>query len=443
MALEKQLCCFGIVLVALWLGASALPPHWTPMGSSSSIKTPQKPRPPPQKTPQVIPQTMPQTMPQPKPQPKPQQKPQVPKQGGQNPIDPPVQINVCSVLEADRIQCGLAGTTSQDCQQMNCCFDGVQCYYGQTVTLHCTMDAQIIIVVSKDVTLPRLNLNTVSLLGGAGDPNCSPVDSNSGFAVYQFLATACGTLMREENGQVIYENQMTSSYEVGIGPRGSITRDSFYEVSVQCRYSGASVEALLVEILPVPPPPNVALPGPIRVELRLANGECATKGMRGRVIAYTSYYTESDYPVTKILREPVYVEVRLLERTDPNIVLTLGNCWTTPYAESTSMPQWDLLVNGCPYMDDRYLTTLVPVSSDVEYPSHYRRFILKMFTFVDMQFTSPPQETVYIHCQASVCKPSAGNSCEPTCSRFKRDVKQVKQEEETVVISSRAVHIKA
>ncbi len=39
----------------------------------------------------------------------------------------------------------------------------------------------------------------------------------------------------------------------------------------QCRYSGTSVEALVVEVNSVPPPPPVAAPGPLRVELRLAN----------------------------------------------------------------------------------------------------------------------------------------------------------------------------
>lgn len=39
----------------------------------------------------------------------------------------------------------------------------------------------------------------------------------------------------------------------------------------------------------------------------------------------------------------------------------------------------------CPYKDDRYLTTMVPVdgSSGLHYPTHYKRFIIKMFAFVD------------------------------------------------------------
>ncbi|KTF87167.1 hypothetical protein cypCar_00046101, partial [Cyprinus carpio] len=38
------------------------------------------------------------------------------------------------------------------------------------------------------------------------------------------------------------------------------------------------VQALVVEVNTIPPPPPVAAPGPLRVELRLANGQCVTKG---------------------------------------------------------------------------------------------------------------------------------------------------------------------
>ncbi|NCE94142.1 hypothetical protein DK871_29485 [Pseudomonas sp. L13] len=97
----------------------------------------------------------------------------------------------------------------------------------------------------------------------------------------------------------------------------------------------------------------------------------------------------------KVLREPVYVEVHIVERTDPNIVLMLGHCWATSAPNPLSLPQWDLLVDGCPYQDDRYLTTLVPVtgSSGLQFPTHYKRFIVKMFTFVDPTSLAPLQET--------------------------------------------------
>lgn len=53
---------------------------------------------------------------------------------------------------------------------------------------------------------------------------------------------------------------------------------SCLRIRFQCRYVGTSVEALVIEVGLVPPPPPVAAPGPLRVELRLANGQCTTKG---------------------------------------------------------------------------------------------------------------------------------------------------------------------
>ncbi|CAM4686313.1 unnamed protein product [Leuciscus chuanchicus] len=321
------------------------------------------------------------------------------------------------LTDYEQIQCGPPGISGAECAAINCCFNGQQCYYGKAVTVQCIRDGQFVVVVARDVTLPRLSLDSVRLLGGS-DPACSPVGSTPFFAIYQFPVTACGTSMMEDSGYVVYENRMTSSYEVGIGPLGSITRDSHFELLFQCRYSGTSVEALVVEVNTVPPPPPVAAPGPLRVELRLANGQCVTKGCAEGDEAYTSYYSDADYPVTKVLREPVYVEVHILERTDPNIVLMLGRCWATSTPSPLSLPQWDLLVDGCPYQDDRYLTTLVPVagSSGLQFPTHYKRFVVKMFTFVDPASLAPLQETIFIHCSTAVCHPSSG-SCEQSCTR--------------------------
>ncbi|XDV36600.1 hypothetical protein PO909_006346 [Leuciscus waleckii] len=350
-------------------------------------------------------------------------------------------LDKCTVADYEQIQCGPPGISGAECAAINCCFNGQQCYYGKAVTVQCIRDGQFVVVVARDVTLPRLSLDSVRLLGGS-DPACSPVGSTPFFAIYQFPVTACGTSMMEDSGYVVYENRMTSSYEVGIGPLGSITRDSHFELLFQCRYSGTSVEALVVEVNTVPPPPPVAAPGPLRVELRLANGQCVTKGCAEGDEAYTSYYSDADYPVTKVLREPVYVEVHILERTDPNIVLMLGRCWATSTPSPLSLPQWDLLVDGCPYQDDRYLTTLVPVagSSGLQFPTHYKRFVVKMFTFVDPASLAPLQETIFIHCSTVVCHPSSG-SCEQSCTRKRRDTLVKTISSGQTVVSSRQVNL--
>lgn len=141
--------------------------------------------------------------------------------------------------------------------------------------------------------------------------------------------------------------------------------------------SSSSVDILAPVLKPwllkstVPPPPPVASPGPLSVELRLANGQFFVKGyVEGNSCfslcrpfgigldlnvscltctenqTYSSYYGDAEYPVTKVLREPVYIEVHILERSDPNIVLTLGRCWATSDPDPQSLPHWDLLVNG-------------------------------------------------------------------------------------------------
>ncbi|KAM7396546.1 hypothetical protein PAMP_019579 [Pampus punctatissimus] len=309
-------------------------------------------------------------------------------------------VQCCEVAANVRIPCGSPDISATECEAINCCFDGQQCYFGKTVTVQCTKDAQFIVVVARDATLPNIDLGSISLLGEGHD--CTHVDSNSHFAIYQFPVTACGSI-------------------------------------VMCRYIGTSVETVIVEVLPLLDPPlPVAALGPISVQLRLANGQCHTKGCYELDVAYSSFYTEADYPVTKVLRDPVYVEVQLMEKTDPMLVLTLGRCWTTTSPNPHSLPQWDILIDGCPYRDDRYLSSLVPVgsSSGLNFPSHYRRFLFKMFTFVEPSSLTPMKEQVYIHCSTAVCSAAPGRSCEPSCFRKRRDVvADQKREEPKVVVS--------
>lgn len=53
---------------------------------------------------------------------------------------------------------------------------------------------------------------------------------------------------------------------------------SFFSLLFHCRYAGSSIQALVTEVEPVPPPLPVAVLGPIRVGLYLGNGQCITKG---------------------------------------------------------------------------------------------------------------------------------------------------------------------
>uniref|UniRef100_A0AAR2KRD5 Zona pellucida sperm-binding protein 4 n=1 Tax=Pygocentrus nattereri TaxID=42514 RepID=A0AAR2KRD5_PYGNA len=393
-----SIACVALFVHLNSLGITAVSP-WSPQAAKRPVPHFPGPRDPPQEAKQPLPHFP----------------------GLLDPQQPVVTPHICGVDDVDRVPCGEPGIDAAQCGAINCCFDGQQCYYGRTVTVQCTIDGQFVLVVARDTTLPRLSLDSISLLGGSDAP-CSAVDSNADFAIYQFPVTACGTRAMELGGYVVYENKMSSSYEVGVGPLGAITRDSHYELYFQCRYADATVAALAVQLASNNPPMPVAASGPLMVELRLGSGQCVTKGCMQA--AYTSYYGDADYPVTKVLREPVYVEVRILGRTDPNIALVLGRCWATSSPDPFSIPQWELLVDGCPYQHDSYLTTPIPVdgSSGLQFPSHYKRFVLKMFAFVDHASMAPLQEKVFIHCSTSVCQLTAADSCEPRCSRQSKDV---------------------
>nr|XP_057923247.1 zona pellucida sperm-binding protein 4-like [Doryrhamphus excisus] len=365
----------------------------------------------------------------------------LPQKTVKDPLAPVDHFDKCQVAHNEKILCGTVDITDQQCRDINCCHDGRQCYYGKAVTVQCTKDGQFVVVVSRESTLPPVDVNSVTLLE-MNDVACSSVDATSTFAIFQFPMTLCGTTVKlEEDGYVVYENHMSSSYEVGVGPRGSITRDSHFELLFQCRYSSTAVEAVIMEINALPPPVSVAAAGEIRVELRLGNGKCLSKGCVEEEAAYSSFYAAADYPITKVLKEPVYVEVRLLGRADPNVVLNLEHCWATTTPNHQSLPQWDILVDGCPYHEDGYKTTIVPVrgSSGLQYPTHYKRFIYQMFSFVDQNAFSPQKDRIFIHCATAVCHQSSMRSCEQPCRRQRRSVAAAKSQNQEALVSSKEV----
>ncbi|KAM8806449.1 zona pellucida sperm-binding protein 4-like [Eudromia elegans] len=315
--------------------------------------------------------------------------------------------SVCSAVDnQDRLPCAPMPISWGECEERGCCYspgDRVKpCYYGNTVTAHCTPDGQFSIAVSRDVTLPPIILESVHLASGPST-GCTPVVRNNAFVVYRFPLSACGTTFQVAGDHALYENELVASRDVEAGNLGSITRDSTFRLRVRCSYSitGNSIP-LSVQVFTVPPLPAVSQPGPLSLEMRIAADE-----------RYRSYYMDSDYPVVKALREPLHVEVQLLQRTDPDLVLVLHHCWATPSIHPHQQLQWPILVEGCPYKGDNYQTQLVslPGASGLQFPSHYQRFTLYTFTFVDSASQEMLSGLVYLHCTASVCHRLIQESC--------------------------------
>lgn len=79
-----------------------------------------------------------------------------------------------------------------------------------------------------------------------------------------------------------------------------------------------------------------------------------------------------------------------------------------------------LSLSRCPYRDDRYLTTVVAVdgSSGLLYPTHHKRFIFQMFTFVDHDTLLPLKERVGDdHDVSTMVISFAAELAFPVCSR--------------------------
>uniref|UniRef100_UPI00398E7EB1 zona pellucida sperm-binding protein 4-like n=1 Tax=Pristiophorus japonicus TaxID=55135 RepID=UPI00398E7EB1 len=190
---------------------------------------------------------------------------------------------------------------------------------------------------------------------------------------------------------------------------GSVTRDSPFRLHVQCSYKGSQESDLLVKprVYTLSPPLPATETGILVLELRIA-----------RDGGYRSWYVASDYPILSVLRDPVFVEVRVLNRNDPSLVLVLDACWATPTPEPYSGLRWDLLVSRCPFVGDNYKTLLLPVdaASHLRFPTHHNRFVVSTFAFWDRVSGRALTGEVYFHCSAEVCYPSTRENCTAPCS---------------------------
>ncbi|XP_075784512.1 zona pellucida sperm-binding protein 1-like [Pelodiscus sinensis] len=309
---------------------------------------------------------------------------------------------------AGKIPCADASDYTA-CVQAGCCYDETDpttpCYYGNTVTIQCLLDGHFILVVSRDMSAHPIVLDSVRL--AYAQTGCEPIRKTEAFVIFYFPFTQCGTTAQVIGDKLIYENQLISGIDIRTGPSGSITRDSPFILHARCIYNASDFLPLQVQIFLPPSPAPVTQEGPLHLELRIATD-----------LSYTSYFEEGDYPVLKVLRDLIYVEVRILQRTDPALVLVLHQCWATPSANPLEQPQWPILVDGCPFLGDNYRTQLVPVgpaSSELPFPTHHQRFVLSTFAFVDSASQMVLDGLVYLFCSASACHPSQLEPCQTMC----------------------------
>ncbi|MBN3292999.1 ZP2 protein, partial [Polypterus senegalus] len=144
-------------------------------------------------------------------------------------------------------------------------------------------------------------------------------------------------------------------------------------LTVLCYYDDRADRNLSLTVLTNAPPAPAINKGNLTVVLRAYPDEM-----------YRVAYRDQDYPVVKYLRDPIYLEVQVLNRQDPNIELVLENCWATASPNPISLPRWAVIAAGCAYGGDDYPTVMHLMSdfTGIQFPSHYKRFDVKAFAFV-------------------------------------------------------------
>ncbi|NP_758833.2 zona pellucida sperm-binding protein 4 precursor [Rattus norvegicus] len=342
---------------------------------------------------------------------------------------------VCSPVPVkERLPCASSTISRGDCEELGCCYSSEEegadsCYYGNTVTSHCTKEGHFSIAVSRDVTSPPLRLDSLRLGFRNITTGCDPVMKTSTFVLFQFPLTSCGTTQRITGDQAMYENELVAIRDVQAWGRSSITRDSNFRLRVSCTYSIHSIMSPVnMQVWTLPPPLPKTQPGPLSLELQIAQDK-----------NYSSYYGTDAYPLVKFLQDPIYVEVSILHRTDPSLSLLLEQCWATPGSNPFHQPQWPILVKGCPYAGDNYQTKRIPVqkASDV-FPSHHQRFSISTFSFMSAgREKQVLGGQVYLHCSASVCQPAGMPSCTVICPASRRRRKSELYFDNSTSISSK------
>ncbi|MGH0168619.1 UNVERIFIED_CONTAM: hypothetical protein FKN15_055063 [Acipenser sinensis] len=251
--------------------------------------------------------------------------------------------------------------------------------------INCFTNGTMAALAVKVESVPSLSPSQLTLR----DPSCRPLQSDAINAVFYFNVNSCGTTRRFDNNLLIYENEVLFTS---------------YRLRVACHYlvNDTKVVQFLYQNNPAP----VVLPGLgyLAVIMRLAFDS-----------TYNDFYGAQDYPVVKYLRRPLYFEVELLYSRDPQAELFLENCWATYSADRNSSPKWDVVVDSCENSADEYLTIFHPVSSNarVLFPSHLKRFEVKMFSFTSGRDALKGQ--IYFHCSVVIC--DSNRPSDSLCSR--------------------------
>ncbi|XP_029000950.1 uncharacterized protein LOC114852601 [Betta splendens] len=243
-------------------------------------------------------------------------------------------------------------------------------------------ETAIKVEVEKD-NLIRRNENKLHLFGFT-DPSCNLAAlSNSTHLVAEISLNACGTLIEEDDTNIIFRNAIAAA-----DPRAVISRNNNVEVGFQCVYPKRS---------------NLTL------EFRHKNPYAFTDQGFGTFSFQFEFFESqrflrlingSRYPVEVDVEQMMFMQIEAATSI-PNVQLFVESCRATPYDNPNSRISYTIIENGC--VRDKTVTTYS--GSNLQF-----RFGMEAFEFIGAQ----PE--VYITCSVILCERGVpGTRCSQGC----------------------------
>ncbi|XP_048849676.1 zona pellucida sperm-binding protein 4-like [Brienomyrus brachyistius] len=305
----------------------------------------------------------------------------------------------CKIPPSHRLPCGPSGISASFCSAKGCCVDlkTSTCFYPMDA---CTADKNFVFAVGRTEKPYPVDPSNLVV---AGKDRCSPVVRSRDFAIFKFSVTECGTRSYMLGDTVVYMAEIQSNIKVYNLKYGAITRDAYFRLLVECRYSksGALGVPFFITsgyVVRTPSwPSTVTSSGLYNVQLRIATDQ-----------TYTKFYSQDHLPLKVLLGKSVFLEL-YLGTSDGDAVLLVQYCVAYPRSATNALV---LIHEGCPNKLDGSATVLY--GKGLPQAKQRRRFQIKTFQFLDLKSKKFLDEEIYFMCHAEVCLPSE-RSCDERC----------------------------